>query len=135
MNSEKYASSSFSLHRMRNHTKPQNLQSFNNIIANWPDNTAEHQRARLLEAMKLCGGVTTLEAVRFLDIVDPRPRVVELRKEGYSINTSWARQPSECGRLHNVGLYSLAGRNADIAVERAEKPLFDSSARQMVLAL
>lgn len=120
---------------MHKPTKPKNHQSFNHIIAIWPDNTAEHQRARLLAAMKLWGGVTTLEAMRFLDIVDPRPRVVELRKEGYCINTSWARQPSECGRLHTVGLYSLAERNAESAVERAVKPLFDSSGRQMVLAL
>jgi hypothetical protein len=121
---------------MHKPSKPKNHQSFNHIIANWPHNTAEHQRARLLEAMKLWGGgVTTLEAMRFLDIVDPRPRVVELRKEGYLINTSWARQPSECGRLHTVGLYSLAERNGEIAVENAVKPLFDSSERQMVLAL
>lgn len=120
---------------MHKPTKPKNHQSFNHIIASWPDNTAEHQRARLLEAMKLWGGVTTLEAMRFLDIVDPRPRVVELRKEGYCISTSWARQPSECGRFHTVGLYSLSERNAEIAVERDVKPLFDSRGQQMVLAL
>lgn len=49
------------------------------------------------------GGVTTLEVVRFLDIVDPRLRIVELRKKGYKIATQWSRQPSECGRMHPVG--------------------------------
>lgn len=120
---------------MPNHTKLQDLQSFDTIIANWPDNTAEHQRARLLEAMKLRGGVTTLEAMRFLDIVDPRPRVVELRKEGYCISTSWSRQPSECGRFHNVGLYSLAGSADGISAVRNATPCFASPGRQMVLAL
>ncbi|QFS40423.1 Helix-turn-helix domai [Burkholderia cepacia] len=92
-----------------------NLSSFNHIIDNWPDNTASHQRARLLEAMRARGGVTTLEAMRFLDIVDPRARIVELRKEGYSIHTSWVHQPSECGRLHAVGLYTLMGNVAGTA--------------------
>jgi len=120
---------------MQKHIKPHNFQSFDRIIAKWPDNTAEHQRARLLEAMKLCAGVTTLEAVRFLDIVDPRARVVELRKDGYSIVTSWVSQPSECGRLHNVGLYTLKGNATDIAIAKKVKTLLESTGRQMVLAL
>lgn len=61
-----------------------NFLSFSRIIDNSPDNTAAHQRARLLQAMKFRGGVTTLEAMRFLDIVDPRARIVELRKEGFA---------------------------------------------------
>ena len=120
---------------MLKHIKPQNFHSFDHIIANWPDNTAEHQRARLLEAMRLCAGITTLEAMRFLDIVDPRARVVELRKEGYLIDTSWVSQPSECGRLHNVGLYTLAGNATGIDVGAKLKPVLESAGPQMVLAL
>ncbi|KVF71435.1 helix-turn-helix domain-containing protein [Burkholderia vietnamiensis] len=108
---------------------------FSGIIANWPENTAAHQRARLLEAMKMCGGVTTLEAVRFLDIVDPRPRIVELRKEGYKIATLWSRQPSECGRMHRVGEYALVNSRPTAAFGgRSDMPRTDSG-RQMTLAL
>jgi len=120
---------------MQKHTKPQNLQSFGSIIANWPDNTAEHQRARLLEAMKLCAGITTLEATRYLDVIDPRARVVELRKEGYRIVTSWVCQPSECGRLHNVGLYTLAANATDINIVAKIKPMPESGSSQLPLAL
>lgn len=120
---------------MQKHTKPQNFQPFDRIIANWPDNTAEHQRARLLDAMRLFAGVTTLEATRFLDIIDPRARVVELRKEGYRIVTSWVSQPSECGRPHNVGLYTLAANATDIGMGAKVKPILESGSPQLVLAL
>jgi hypothetical protein len=112
-----------------------NFLSFNRIIHNWPDNTAAHQRARLLEAMRVRGGVTTLEAMRFLDIVDPRARIVELRKEGYLIHTSWAHQPSECGRPHVVGLYTLTGSVEGLAIIRASKRPRDAAGQQMRLAL
>ncbi|WP_321952112.1 helix-turn-helix domain-containing protein [Paraburkholderia bannensis] len=118
---------------MQKHTKPQNFQSFDRIIANWPDNTAKHQRARLIEAMRLLAGVTTLEATRYLDVIDPRARVVELRKEGYRVVTSWVCQPSECGRLHNVGLYTLAG-NASSSIAKAKCPN-EAPSIQMMLAL
>ncbi|WP_186189883.1 helix-turn-helix domain-containing protein [Burkholderia gladioli] len=108
---------------------------FSSIIANWPENTAAHQRARLLEAINMRGGVTTLEAVRFLDIVDPRPRIVELRKEGYRIATLWSLQPSECGRMHRVGRYALVNnRPGAVFAGRSGTPSTDSG-RQMTLAL
>ncbi|MGF6635485.1 helix-turn-helix domain-containing protein [Paraburkholderia sp. MM6662-R1] len=111
-----------------------NFLSFNCIIDNWPDNTAAHQRARLLEAMRVHAGVTTLEAMRFLDIVDPRARIVELRKEGYRINTSWVHQPSECERLHAVGMYTLTGNVERVAITRASQTPRDASSQQMRLA-
>jgi len=43
---------------MQKHIKPQHFHSFDRIIANWPDNTAQHQRARLLETVRLCMGIT-----------------------------------------------------------------------------
>ncbi|MFM0218704.1 helix-turn-helix domain-containing protein [Paraburkholderia caledonica] len=120
---------------MQKHTKPQNFQSFDSIIANWPNNTAEHQRGRLLDAMRLLAGITTLEATRFLDIIDPRARVVELRKEGYSIVTSWVSQPSECGRPHNVGLYTLAAPATNDNIDAKVMPMLGSGSSQLVLAL
>ena len=112
-----------------------NFLSFSRIIDNSPDNTAAHQRARQLQAMKFRGGVTTLEAMRFLDIVDPRARIVELRKEGYRINTSWVHQPSECGRMHAVGLYTLTGNVEGVAISKTSRAPCDFASQQMRLAL
>jgi hypothetical protein len=112
-----------------------NFLSLSRIVDNWPDNTAAHQRARLLQAMRFRGGVTTLEAMRFLDIVDPRARIVELRKEGYRINTSWAHQPSECRRMHIVGLYTLTGNVEGVAVTKTSEVPCEFASQQMTLAL
>ncbi|MDR5879401.1 helix-turn-helix domain-containing protein [Caballeronia sp. LZ032] len=120
---------------MHKQTGPLDLSSFSSIISNWPENTAGHQRARLLEAMKVRGGVTTLEAMRFLDIVDPRPRIVELRKEGYRIKTLWTRQPSECGRLHSVGLYALISAQHGESFSGQSNASLKCSGSQMTLAL
>ncbi|WP_175832274.1 helix-turn-helix domain-containing protein [Burkholderia cenocepacia] len=120
---------------MHKQTGPLDPSSFSSIIANWPKNTAAHQRSRLLEAMKVRGGVTTLEAMRFLDIVDPRPRIVELRKEGYRIKTLWVRQPSECGRLHSVGLYALTSAQRREGISGPSNSSIKSSDSQMTLAL
>ncbi|WP_186141921.1 helix-turn-helix domain-containing protein [Burkholderia gladioli] len=113
----------------------QNIPSFLRIINNWPENTAAHQRARLLETMRLRGGVTTLETMRFLDIVDPRARIAELRKEGYDIRTSWTHQPSECGRQHYVGLYTLSGIGKNALAAMASKAIRNTAPQQMKLAL
>jgi hypothetical protein len=73
--------------------------------------------------------------MRYLDVIDPRARVVELRKEGYRIITSWVCQPSECGRLHNVGLYTLGANASDINIGAKVKPIREVSSSQLVLAL
>jgi hypothetical protein len=111
-----------------------NFLSFDRIIDDWPDNTAAHQRARLLEAMRARAGVTTLEAMRFLDVVDPRARIVELRKEGNRIDTSWVQQSSERGRLHSVGLYTLASNVESVAITRTSKSPPIAGSQQMRLA-
>ena len=71
-------------------------------------NSAEAQRARLLDALRI-GPVTTLEARRELDIMAPAARVMELRGLGHQIATIWARQPTHCGKLHRVARYVLTG--------------------------
>jgi hypothetical protein len=119
---------------MQKHITPYDIQTFSQIIAKWPVNTASHQRERLLEAMRECDGVTTLEAVRFLDIVDPRARVAELRRKGYRIDTSWVIQSSEAGRLHNIGLYRVTSDAITAAaVHRSIAPSY-RSAQQLTLA-
>jgi Helix-turn-helix domain len=68
---------------------------------------APAQRDRLLAALSRFA-VSTYEAMRYLDIYDPRPRVHELRhKLGYKITTVWQTIVTEAGVKHRVGLYIL----------------------------
>ncbi|WP_260426834.1 helix-turn-helix domain-containing protein [Burkholderia sp. Bp9142] len=77
------------------------------ILMQHPGNSARRQRERLLRALSVFGGVTTVEATRFLDIIDPRARVSELRKRGYLITTVPVARATECGAIHVVGKYVL----------------------------
>lgn len=118
---------------MYKHIGLKELASFTRIISSWPENTAAHQRARLFEVLKVHGSVTTLEAMRFLDIVDPRARIVEIRKEGYTIKTSWVRQPSECGRMHCVGMYTFGANTEGVMLAKQPATSLDNSYRQLML--
>ena len=66
-----------------------------------------NQRARLLDALQTAGPVTTFEAMRYLDIFDPRPRKLELVRDGHDILMTWHYLPTESGELHRIGSYSL----------------------------
>ena len=76
------------------------------ILAAHPGNTCAVQCARIREALSRFS-LTTYEAMRHLDVYDPRARVMQLRKDGNSITTIWTRIPTESGHLHRVGLYVL----------------------------
>ncbi|MFS2047911.1 helix-turn-helix domain-containing protein [Variovorax sp. Varisp41] len=69
--------------------------------------TSSAQRARLLEALRSMKYVTTFEAMRYLDIFDPRPRKLELTRKGYRIVTTWCVVKTESGYHHRIGVYSL----------------------------
>jgi len=75
------------------------------INANATGNSAATQRQRIIAALESMGSVTTLECSRFLSIVHPPRRVMELRREGYGILTTWDYMPDEAGRTHRVGRY------------------------------
>jgi hypothetical protein len=83
------------------------------ILAATPGNTSAAQRARLLAAMQQTGHITTFEAMRFLDVYDPRPRKLELLAEGHRIMLSWRHVPTESGRPHRVGVYYI-GRSGEV---------------------
>ncbi len=70
-------------------------------------NSSESQRNRLLVALKKLGSITTIEARRYLDILSPAPRVMELRKTGVDIETIWVYQPTDSGTVHRIGRYIL----------------------------
>jgi hypothetical protein len=71
------------------------------------DRSASTQRARLLEALQTLGHITTFEASRHLDLYDPRARKMELVKAGHRILTTWRHVPTESGKAHRIGVYSL----------------------------
>ena len=78
------------------------------ILRRLPDNDCATQRARLMAAMQETGHVTTHEAMRLLDVYDPRPRIHELRhKHGASISTATRIKQTESGALHRIGVYFL----------------------------
>lgn len=76
------------------------------IREKYSGDSATDQRSRLLVALKEFT-VTTLDARRYLDILHPGGRIMELRKRGWPVEMVWTREPTECGKLHRVGLYLL----------------------------
>ncbi|MBI4804619.1 MAG: helix-turn-helix domain-containing protein [Desulfovibrio sp.] len=71
-------------------------------------NTSDAQRKRLLEVLRN-RSLTTLEARRELDVLHPAARVMELRKQGYDIQTIRVPDLTSEGRAHNVARYILRG--------------------------
>jgi hypothetical protein len=82
-------------------------QALASILAAHPGNSCAVQCARIRAALSQFS-LTTFEAMRHLDVYDPRARVMQLRNAGESIATTWGRITTESGVLHRVGIYSLA---------------------------
>ena len=73
--------------------------------------SAAMQRARLLAALKQ-RKLTTLQARRELDVLHPAARVMELRRDGYPIESAWTHDVTSEGHLHRVARYELTGERA-----------------------
>lgn len=71
-----------------------------------PGNTNMVQCDRIRAALAQFS-ITTFEAMRYLDIYDPRARVMQLRNAGLAIETHWRTIVTESGAKHRVGLYAL----------------------------
>jgi hypothetical protein len=80
------------------------------ILAAHPGNTCAVQCARIRAALSRFS-LTTFEAMRHLDVYDPRARVLQLRKAGENILTTWGHVTTESGHAHRVGVYSLGARS------------------------
>lgn len=76
------------------------------IAADHPGNDVEVQRDRVLTALRE-GPLSTVEARRWLDIMHPAQRILELRDQGVDIDTTWTLEPTDCGRLHRMARYVL----------------------------
>lgn len=83
-----------------------------------PGNDARSGRARLLEALQTLGHVTTFEAMRFLDVFDPRPRKLELVRQGFPIELHWRHVATESGKPHRIGMYAMS-RSTEPGVRHA----------------
>lgn len=80
------------------------------ILLTTPGNSREDQRSRMMKAMQRTGYITTFEAMRLLDVYDPRARIHELRNEGKAIKTVMRIEQTESGEHHRIGVYLLEGR-------------------------
>ena len=78
------------------------------IRTNIPGDEGKAQQRRILAAIQTLGSVTTFEAMRFLDVYDPRPRKLELVRQGYPIQLAWDRMETEAGVVHRVGRYFMS---------------------------
>ena len=64
------------------------------------DKSTNNQRAKLLDYLIEYGSITTAEARDNLDVMSPAPRIMELRRFGYLINTVSDSWISEHGINH-----------------------------------
>jgi predicted HTH transcriptional regulator len=72
------------------------------------DNSTNNQRAKLLDYLKEHGSITTAQARELLDVMSPAPRILELRRFGYLINTVSDHWISDHGINHKgVARYVL----------------------------
>ncbi len=69
-------------------------------------NSSSDQRARVLSALRK-GPHSTLDLRRQADVLCPASRVMELRRAGADIVTTWDYRATESGRFHRVGVYVL----------------------------
>lgn len=76
---------------------------------NFTDDSAASQGFRIEEHLKKFGKLDTLEARRYLGIMNPAQRVSELRKRGVPIDTERTLETDENGVWHWVAVYLWRG--------------------------
>ncbi|MEN9902547.1 MAG: hypothetical protein RL651_1211 [Pseudomonadota bacterium] len=82
-------------------------ESLTSIARNHRGNSAQNQRERILDALRTHGAITTIEMRKYLDVMSPAPRIMELRRMGKRITTHWVKQATDSGKAHRVALYVL----------------------------
>jgi len=71
-------------------------------------NSAEAQRQRLMDWLRVHRMIDTIAARRDLDILMPAARVHELRhRYGHQIDLIWVQRSTDCGKFHRVAMYVL----------------------------
>ncbi|AYH43342.1 helix-turn-helix domain-containing protein [Azoarcus sp. DN11] len=69
--------------------------------------TKEAQRERLLDWLQNFGSIATSEAREHLACMSPAARIMELRRHGYTILTTWRHIADSEGVIHRQGVYTL----------------------------
>ena len=77
------------------------------------DNSVSTQRKRILSYLVKNHRLSTIEARDKMGILHPCGRIMELRKKGYRIDTTWINEPDANGVTHRVGLYVYQGKIGD----------------------
>lgn len=91
-------------------TSSEKKAALKSIALEFHGENSQSQRNRFLEALSRFP-ISTFEAMRYLDIYDPRPRIHELRHRfGYVIKTLRKTVETESGAMHRIGLYVLDSR-------------------------
>lgn len=70
-------------------------------------NSTEAQRQRLLDYLREKGSICTSAAREHLGVMSPAPRVLELRREGWRIDTIMQRIADDAGVPHRQALYVI----------------------------
>ena len=78
-----------------------------NIETSNHSNNAHAQRQRIADYLAAHGRATTLELRSKLDVLHPAGRIEELRRRDWQIQTIPEGHPTDCGKLHRVGVYVL----------------------------
>ena len=105
--------------RQRKYRKPRNdkatrgcgqvvkAELLRSIKSQYTGNSSATQRDCIMAALAVTS-LTTVEAVRWLDIVRPGARISELRNDfGEPIVTTWCDELTEAGEIHRVARYVL----------------------------
>lgn len=72
------------------------------------ENSLFAQRKRIIDFLRI-RPLDTLTARKVLDVMHPAARVMELRNKGIGIKTIWIDRQSDCGKIHRIACYVLAG--------------------------
>lgn len=97
-------------------TPQERIEALHAVRDNHRGESSGTQAERLLAALREVGNVTTFEAMRYLDIFDPRPRKLWLVRQGHNVITTWRVCETEAGERHRIGVYSLvSGTQQQIA--------------------
>lgn len=90
------------------------IEALQSIKENNKGNDANTQAKRLLKALQLLGGITTIEARRHLDILAPAARIFELRyRQNHEIVSTWQHEYTDAGVKHRIGRYTLVNQAAN----------------------
>lgn len=84
------------------------------MLKKYTYDNANMQRLKLLKFfIKESPTITVGEAIEKLGILSPPARILELRRDGYVIETVWLEHVDGLGIKHRIGMYVFQGRRKE----------------------